>query len=74
METKKYLGLVKGFSFIILFLLWELISNFSNPATFPSLLSIGKTMFSEILDGELMFHLGMTLYRVFFSFLIAMII
>ncbi len=74
METKKYLSLVKGFSFIILFFLWELISNFSNPATFPSLLSIGKTMFAEIVDGELMFHLGMTLYRVFLSFFIAMII
>ena len=33
-----------------------------------------KTLYSEILDGELIYHLGMTLYRVFVSFFIAMII
>ena len=74
MLTKKYISLVKGLSFIFLILLWELLSNFSNPTTFPSLSSIVKTLLDEILDGEIIFHLGMTLYRVFFSFLIAMII
>ena len=74
MLTKKYLSSVKGFSFIFLFILWELLSNFSNPTTFPSLLIIVKTLYSEILDGELIFHLGMTLYRVFVSFFIAMIL
>ena len=74
MLTKKYLSSVKGFSFIFLFILWELLSNFSNPTTFPSLLVIVKTLYSEILDGELIFHLGITLYRVFVSFFIAMIL
>ena len=74
MLNKKYLSSVKGFSFIFLFIIWELLSSFSNPNTFPSLLSIGKTLYSEILDGELIFHLGMTLYRVFVSFFIAMIL
>ena len=74
MLIRKYLSSIKGFSFILLFILWELLSNFSNPATFPSLLSIGKTLFAEVLDGELIFHLGMTLYRVFVSFFIAMIV
>ena len=74
MTIRKYLSSIKGFSFILLFILWELLSNFSNPATFPSLLSIGKTLFAEVLDGELIFHLGMTLYRVFVSFFIAMIV
>ena len=74
MLTKKYLSSVKGFSFIFLFILWELLSSFSNPTTFPSLLSIVKTLYSEILDGELIYHLGMTLYRVFVSFFIAMIL
>ena len=74
MLIKKYLSSVKGFSFIFLCILWELLSSYSNPTTFPSLLSIGKTLYSEILDGELIFHLGMTLYRVFVSFFIAMIL
>ncbi len=74
MLTKKYLSSVKGFSFIFLFILWELLSNFSNPTTFPSLLVIVKTLYSEILDGELIFHLGITLYRVFVSFFRAMIL
>ena len=74
MLIRKYLSSIKGFSFILLFILWELLSNFSNPATFPSLLSIGKTLFAEVLDGELIFHLVMTLYRVFVSFFIAMIV
>ena len=74
MSIRKYLSSINGFSFILLFILWELLSNFSNPATFPSLLSIGKTLFAEVLDGELIFHLVMTLYRVFVSFFIAMIV
>ena len=49
-------------------------SSISNPTTFPSLFRIGETMLSEISDGELVFHLGITLYRVFISFFIAMII
>ncbi len=74
MKNKIYMRSVKVFSFIFLFSLWELISSFSNPVIFPSLISIGKTLFSEIVEGELTFHLGMTLYRVFISFFIAMII
>ena len=66
MLTKKYMSPIKGLSFIFLILLWELLSYFSNSTTFPSLSSIVRTLLDEVLDGEIIFHLGMTLYRVFF--------
>ena len=74
MLTKTYMSPIKVLSFIFLILAWELLSHFSNPTTFPSLLSIVRTLLAEIFDGDLIFHLGMTLYRVFFSFVIAMIL
>ena len=74
MLTKKNMSPIKGLSFIFLILLWELLSYFSNPTTFPSISSIVITLLDEVLDGEIIFHLGMTLYRVFFSFVIAMIL
>ena len=68
MLTKKYMSPIKGLSFIFLILVWELLSYFSSPTTFPSLFSIVRTLLDEVFDGEIIFHLGMTLYRVFFSF------
>ena len=57
---------------LLLFFLWELLSFFSDKSIFPSLIIILKTLLNEISDGELFFHLGMTMYRVLVSFLIAM--
>ena len=74
MKIKKYLSSAKLISFIFLFILWEILSSFSNPTTFPSLLSVVKTLYSEVSEGELVFHLAITLYRVFVSFFIAMIL
>ena len=50
------------------------IRGLLNMATFPPLLSIVKTLVYEIFEGNLFFHLLMTLYRVFVSFFIAMIV
>ncbi len=73
-KNSNYLVSIKLFSLIFLFILWEILSAISDQTTLPSLISIIKTLFLEILEGELLFHLSMTLYRVLISFLIAMII
>ena len=65
---------IKIISLALLFSSWELLSNFSNKMTFPSLISVGETLLYEISKGELLFHLSITLYRVMVSFLIAIII
>lgn len=64
--------LIKTLSLLLLFFLWELLSFFSDKSIFPSLIIILKTLLNEISDGELFFHLGMTMYRVLVSFLVAM--
>ncbi len=74
LKSKNYLSLIKFFSLIILFFLWETLSVISDQTSFPSLLNVGKTLLIEVSDGELLFHLGMTLYRVFVSFIIAMVV
>ena len=65
---------IRIISLTLLFSSWELLSNFSNKMTFPSLISVGETLLYEISKGELIFHLSITLYRVMVSFLIAIII
>ncbi|MBF96730.1 MAG: putative aliphatic sulfonates transport permease protein SsuC [Alphaproteobacteria bacterium MarineAlpha9_Bin4] len=74
LKSKKYLFLIKVLSFFALFLFWEIVSLISNQNTFPSIINVLKTLLIEISDGELFFHLGMTLYRVFISFIIAMLV
>ena len=74
LKSKNYLSLIKFSSLIILFFLWETLSVISDQTSFPSLLNVGKTLLIEVSDGELLFHLGMTLYRVFVSFIIAMVV
>ena len=56
------------------FFLWEILAFFLNSSVFPSSIIIFKILLAEINEGELFFHLGITLYRVFISFFIALII
>ena len=72
LKLKNYLSAIKVFSIFILFFLWETLSLLSDQTTLPSIINVGKTLLSEVYDGELVFHLAMTLYRVFISFFIAM--
>ena len=71
-ENNLKLILIKTLSLLLLFFLWELLSFFSDRSIFPSLIIILKTLLNEISEGELFFHLGMTMYRVLSSFLVAM--
>ncbi len=77
-KNKKYLYskflFIKIISFFLLLFLWEFVALVSDKTIFPSLINVLKTLINEILEGELFFHLGMTLYRVFVAFFLAMII
>ena len=69
-NSRNYL-LIKTSSILLLFGSWELLSNFSDKTILPSLINVIETLFYEISQGELLYHLGITLYRVVVSFLIA---
>lgn len=70
----KYNFIIKSFSLLVFFFLWESLAFFINSSVFPSFFIIFKILLAEINEGELFFHLGITLYRVFVSFIIALII
>jgi len=66
--------IIKICSFIIFFLVWEGIAFFANNNIFPSFSVILSIMLLEIKDGELLFHLSITLYRVLIAFIVALTI
>ena len=70
----KYNFIIKSFSLLVFFFLWESLAFFINSSVFPSFFIIFKILLAEINEGELFFHLGITLYRVFVSFIIALMI
>ena len=71
---KRNLLPIKIGSFILLLFIWEMVAIYLNSSTLPSITQILKTLINEINDGEIFYHLAITLYRVFVSFLIAMLI
>lgn len=68
---KSQAKLVSIFFFIIL---WQAIAVTIDSGVFPSVVDILNTLIKHIGSGELFHHLGITLYRVFLTFLITMII
>jgi NitT/TauT family transport system permease protein len=64
----------KFLSICVLSILWQSFSVLVNTDTFPSVVDILKSFFDHLLNKELIHHVGITLERVFISFVIAMII
>ena len=61
-------------SIVILILIWHIFSYFINDKNlFPSPLDVGKSIQYHSQNG-LFFHVGVTLFRVFVSFFLAMFI
>ncbi len=65
---------IKLVSLFILFLTWQLLANNLNIETLPSPHLVFLTLYDELFQGNLLYHLGITLYRVFVSFTLAMFI
>ena len=65
---------IRCYSFIALILIWHFLSILLNNNVFPSPLLVFKVLINNIKEGELLIHLAITLYRVFLSFFLAMII
>ena len=68
MNSSKYLSI---FLFIIL---WQGFSLVLNSELFPSLIDILKSLYEHCINKDLIFHLLITLKRVFISFVLAMVI
>ena len=66
--------IIKTLSILALFFLWESSAFILKSPVFPAITEIISTLFVELIEGELIFHLLITLYRVFISFLFAMLI
>lgn len=61
-------------SIFIFIIIWQAISISVDSSVFPSVVDIVGDLMKHLGDGDLLFHLGVTLKRVFIAFSIAMII
>ncbi|MDC0932812.1 ABC transporter permease [Arcobacteraceae bacterium] len=64
----------KLYTLILLIVLWQIIATILKLNTLPTPIEVLISMYEHSFDGELFYHLGITLYRVFIAFVIAMII
>lgn len=61
-------------SLFIFVILWQAIAITIESSVFPSIVDISSDLVKHIGDGELLHHLGITLSRVFITFVITMLI
>jgi len=59
-------------SLVIFLLLWQLAAGFADSEILPTPYQVLLSLLGHLLDGELLFHVGVTLTRVVISFLLAM--
>lgn len=64
----------KLFSIFTFIIIWQVIAIVLKTDVFPSSLDIFFSLYDHTINGELLHHLGMTLYRVLITFIITMII
>ena len=61
-------------SILIIFIIWQTLALLISSDTFPTAVNVFKSLFYHISQGELIYHLLITLLRVAITFVIAMII
>jgi NitT/TauT family transport system permease protein len=59
---------------LVLTLLWQLVALQAHSRVLPTPLAVLDVLLREVQSGELLFHLGQTLFRVAVSFLLAMLL
>ncbi len=64
----------KILSLLVFLFLWQILANYLNINTLPSVTEVFMRLIEELKEGEILYHLGVTLYRVFISFVLAMLI
>ncbi|MBX2880250.1 MAG: ABC transporter permease [Granulosicoccus sp.] len=62
------------FSLVLFLLIWGLLSHLLNDNSLPSPRDVFLSLINELRSGELVYHVGITLLRVFAAFLVAMVI
>ena len=62
------------FSFVILLLVWQVTSFLIKSDVLPSPKTVFIIFLNEIINGEMLYHLGVTLWRVILAFTIAMLV
>ena len=66
--------LLKILSILLLFAIWFVSSSLLNLETLPSPVKVFFKLKKDLLNGDILYHLSITLYRVLISFLLAMFI
>ena len=66
--------LLRTASLLILLAVWELASRFGNSRALPGIEAVAAAFLDELLRGDLLYHLGVTLARVVVAFLVAMLL
>lgn len=61
-------------SVLIIFIIWQTLALLINSDTLPTAVDVIKSLAFHLTQGELLYHLGITLTRVTITFFIAMII
>ena len=65
---------VRIFSFILLLFVWEVSAFLIKSDVLPPPKTVLIILFDEMIYGEMLYHLGITLWRVILAFTIAMLI
>ncbi len=65
---------LRPISLLIFVIFWHLASVLSQSDVLPTPVAVIDSLIDHTLDGELLFHLSMTLRRVFFAFVIALLV
>lgn len=65
--------LLRLLSFLALLIVWELAAYIVDDRSLPTLLVVAQKFYDHMVDGSLLFDLGMTLWRVFAAFVLAMV-
>ena len=61
-------------SILIIFILWQTLALLINSDTFPTAVDVFISLYFHLTQGELLYHLSITLLRVVITFFIAMLI
>jgi NitT/TauT family transport system permease protein len=63
---------LRAASFALFLTIWEIAAHWAGAKTLPPIEAVVAALLNELMSGELLHHLGVTLARVFAAFVVAM--